>query len=123
MFLRNYSPAYSGGKQHAQKVAITGKFENYLAVFQEKAIPRLWHNEEWWLVIADVVAFLTTRFNQMRISRIDVVTRSWMSLYLPLQTAVSPPRAGARHESGHLHPGLPPRLQGAIGASIARGHK
>ena len=95
-----------------KEVAITGKFENYLAVFQEKAIPRLWHNEEWWLVIADVVAFLTTRFNQMRISRIDVVKRSWMSLHLPLQTAASSPRAGATHESGHLYPGLLPRLQG-----------
>ena len=27
--------------------------------FQEKAIRRTWHNEEWWFAIVDVVAVLT----------------------------------------------------------------
>ena len=33
--------------------------ENHLAVFQEKAIRRTWHNEQWWFAIVDVVAILT----------------------------------------------------------------
>ena len=32
---------------------------NHLAVFQETAIRRTWHNEEWWYVIVDVVAVLS----------------------------------------------------------------
>ena len=32
---------------------------NYIAVFQETAIRRVWHNEEWWFAIVDVVAVLT----------------------------------------------------------------
>jgi prophage antirepressor-like protein len=35
------------------------KPENHLVVFQEKAIRRTWHNEEWWFCIVDVVAVLT----------------------------------------------------------------
>ena len=33
--------------------------ENHLVVFQEKAIRRTWHKEEWWFAIVDVVAVLT----------------------------------------------------------------
>jgi len=33
--------------------------ENHLVVFQEKAIRRTWHNDEWWFAIVDVVAVLT----------------------------------------------------------------
>ncbi|MFA7400430.1 MAG: Bro-N domain-containing protein [Sideroxydans sp.] len=33
--------------------------ENHLVVFQEKAIRRTWHNEEWWFAIVDVVSVLT----------------------------------------------------------------
>ena len=32
---------------------------DHLIVFQEKAIRRTWHNEEWWFAIVDVVAVLT----------------------------------------------------------------
>jgi prophage antirepressor-like protein len=31
----------------------------HAAIFQEKAIRRAWHNEEWWFAIVDVVAVLT----------------------------------------------------------------
>jgi hypothetical protein len=31
----------------------------HVAVFQESAIRRVWHNEEWWFAIVDVVAVLT----------------------------------------------------------------
>ncbi|MDI1246390.1 MAG: Bro-N domain-containing protein [Rhodoferax sp.] len=32
---------------------------NHIAVFQETTIRRVWHNEEWWFAIVDVVAVLT----------------------------------------------------------------
>ena len=32
---------------------------DHLVVFQEKAIRRTWHNDEWWFAIVDVVAVLT----------------------------------------------------------------
>ena len=33
--------------------------ENHIAVFQETTIRRVWHNEEWWYAIVDVVSVLT----------------------------------------------------------------
>ena len=33
--------------------------ENHIAVFQESSIRRVWHNEEWWFAIVDVVSVLT----------------------------------------------------------------
>lgn len=33
--------------------------ENHLVVFQEKAIRRTWHNEEWWFSVVDVCGVLT----------------------------------------------------------------
>ena len=33
--------------------------ENHIAVFQETTIRRVWHNEEWWFAIVDVVSVLT----------------------------------------------------------------
>jgi DNA-damage-inducible protein D len=32
---------------------------NHIAIFQETAIRRTWHNEEWWFAIVDVVGVLT----------------------------------------------------------------
>ena len=43
----------------SKKTAISGKPENHLVVFQEKAIRRTWHNEEWWFSVADVCGVLT----------------------------------------------------------------
>lgn len=43
----------------SRKTAIPRKSESHLVVFQEKAIRRTWHNEEWWFAIVDVVAVLT----------------------------------------------------------------
>ena len=61
----------------SRKSAIPSNSENHLVVFQEKAIRRTWHNEEWWFAIVDVVTVLTTRFNQMGMSRIyEAVTKS-----------------------------------------------
>ena len=43
----------------SKETTISGKHENHLVVFQEKAIRRTWHNEEWWFAVVDVVAVLT----------------------------------------------------------------
>ncbi len=32
---------------------------HHIAVFQETTIRRVWHNEEWWFAIVDVVGVLT----------------------------------------------------------------
>jgi DNA-damage-inducible protein D len=40
-------------------VAPTTESAGHIAIFQEKAIRRTWHNEEWWFAIVDVVAILT----------------------------------------------------------------
>jgi len=33
--------------------------DNKIIVFQEKGIRRVWHNEEWWFAIVDVIEALT----------------------------------------------------------------
>lgn len=33
--------------------------ENKLVVFEDNQIRRVWHNEEWWFVITDVVGALS----------------------------------------------------------------
>ncbi|MFZ2269113.1 MAG: Bro-N domain-containing protein [Azonexus sp.] len=42
-----------------KKAAMTTEPANHIAVFQEAAIRRVWHNEEWWFAIVDVVGVLT----------------------------------------------------------------
>ncbi|MDO8990515.1 MAG: Bro-N domain-containing protein [Sideroxyarcus sp.] len=41
------------------KSALPNKPENHLVIFQEKAIRRAWHNEEWWFSVVDVCGVLT----------------------------------------------------------------
>jgi len=43
----------------SKKSAMPDKPENHLVVFQEKAIRRTWHNEEWWFSVVDVCGVLT----------------------------------------------------------------
>lgn len=42
-----------------KKTAMPSKSENHLVVFQEKAIRRTWHSEEWWFSVVDVCGVLT----------------------------------------------------------------
>ena len=42
-----------------KKPPIPDKPENHLVVFQEKAIRRTWHNDEWWFSVVDVCGVLT----------------------------------------------------------------
>ncbi|MFH1818227.1 MAG: Bro-N domain-containing protein [Pseudomonadota bacterium] len=43
----------------SKKTALPDKPENHLVVFQEKAIRRTWHKDEWWFSVVDVCAVLT----------------------------------------------------------------
>jgi DNA-damage-inducible protein D len=42
-----------------KKTATPDQPENHLVVFQERAIRRTWHNEEWWFSVVDVMSVLT----------------------------------------------------------------
>ena len=42
-----------------KKISSTAEQTHHIAIFQETAIRRVWHNEEWWFAIADVVSVLT----------------------------------------------------------------
>lgn len=37
--------------------------QNKIVVFESKQVRRIWHQEEWWYVVADVVAILTDSVN------------------------------------------------------------
>jgi len=43
----------------SKKTVLPEQPENHLVVFQEKAIRRTWHNEEWWFSVIDVVGILS----------------------------------------------------------------
>lgn len=50
----------------SKKTAIPDKSGNHLVVFQEKAIRRTWHNEEWWFSVIDVAGVLSESANPNR---------------------------------------------------------
>ncbi len=64
--------------------------EGHIAVFQEKTIRRIWHNEEWWFAIVDVVAVLTDStdvrqyIKKMR-SRDPMLDGNWGTTCTPLR--------------------------------------
>ena len=53
----------------SKKTAMPVKPENHLVVFQEKAIRRTWHNEEWWFSIIDVVGILSETAIALRLTQ------------------------------------------------------
>lgn len=63
--------------------------ENKIIVFQEKQIRRVWHNEEWWFAVVDVVEVLTDSVDprqyikKMR-SRDPELDRNWGTICTPL---------------------------------------
>lgn len=63
--------------------------ENHIAVFQETTIRRVWHNEEWWFAVVDVVAVLTDSadprqyIKKMR-SRDPALDANWGTTCTPL---------------------------------------
>ena len=72
------------------KSALPDKPENHLVVFQEKAIRRTWHNEEWWFAVADVVVVLTDSVNpgdyikKIRL-RDKELSQGWGQIVTPLR--------------------------------------
>lgn len=62
---------------------------SHIAVFQESSIRRVWHNEEWWFALSDVVAVLTDSadvkqyIKKMR-SRDAVLDANWGTTCTPL---------------------------------------
>jgi len=74
----------------SKKAAIPDQPENHLVVFQEKAIRRTWHNEEWWFSIIDVVGILTDSVNpgdyikKIRL-RDSELSQGWGQIVTPLR--------------------------------------
>ncbi|MFZ2162733.1 MAG: Bro-N domain-containing protein [Sideroxyarcus sp.] len=72
------------------KSSVPGNPENHLVVFQEKAIRRTWHNEEWWFAVVDVVVVLTDSSNpsdyikKMRL-RDNELSQGWGQIVTPLR--------------------------------------
>lgn len=64
--------------------------QNKLVVFQEKEIRRVWHNDEWWFAVADIVETLSDTSNvrqyikKMR-SRDEQLNSKWGTICTPLQ--------------------------------------
>ncbi len=63
--------------------------ENKIVVFQESEIRRVWHDDEWWFVIEDVVQTLTDSkdvkqyIRRMR-NRDKELSKGWVQIVLPL---------------------------------------
>ncbi|MCF8208903.1 MAG: Bro-N domain-containing protein [Rhodoferax sp.] len=76
------------GEKMVKNAKITEQ-ANYIAVFQETSIRRVWHNEEWWFSISDVVVVLTDSadprqyIKKMR-SRDQTLNANWGTTCTPL---------------------------------------
>ena len=65
---------------------------NYVVLFEEQQVRRVWHAEAWWFVIADVVAVLTYSVDpvqylkrmRQRDSQLNEVFKGWSRLYASL---------------------------------------
>ena len=62
---------------------------NKIVVFQQKEIRRVWHDEEWWFVVEDIVQILTDSkdvkqyIRRMR-KRDKELSKGWVQIVLPL---------------------------------------
>ncbi len=74
----------------SKKSALPNESENHPVAFQENAIRRTWHNEEWWFTVADVVVVLTDSVNpsdyikKMRL-RDSELSQGWGQIVTPLR--------------------------------------
>lgn len=63
--------------------------ENAIILFKEKSIRRVWHENEWWFCVADVVQALTDSINvteylkKLR-KRDDELSKGWGQIVTPL---------------------------------------
>ncbi len=68
----------------------SGESANRIAVFQEKAIRRAWHNNEWWFAVTDVVEILAESANpaaylqKIRL-RDKELAQGWRQIVTPLR--------------------------------------
>ena len=71
------------------KPASNAKSTNHIAIFQESSIRRVWHNEEWWFALSDVIVVLTDSadprqyIKKMR-SRDPALDANWGTTCTPL---------------------------------------
>ena len=74
---------------HMKKITTPNDPAHHIAVFQETTIRRVWHNEEWWFAIVDVVGVLTDSadprqyIKKMR-SRDPALDANWGTTCTPL---------------------------------------
>ena len=72
-----------------KKITTPNDLAQHIAVFQETTIRRVWHNEEWWFAIVDVVGVLTDSadprqyIKKMR-SRDPALDANWGTTCTPL---------------------------------------
>jgi hypothetical protein len=72
-----------------KKITTPNEHAHHIAVFQESTIRRVWHNEEWWFAIVDVVGVLTDSsdprqyIKKMR-SRDPALDANWGTTCTPL---------------------------------------
>jgi len=64
--------------------------ENKLAIFESKEIRKVWHNDEWWFVVEDVVGALTESKNPKQYikdmkRRDDNFKEGWGQFATPLE--------------------------------------
>ena len=63
--------------------------QNHIALFQEKAIRRAWHANQWWFAVADVVSILTdsadtTQYIKKIRQRDKELSQGWVQIVTPL---------------------------------------
>ena len=86
----------------SKKTSIHDTPENQLVVFQEKAIRRTWHNDEWWFSVADVVETLVDSadvrqyIKKMR-SRDPMLDANWGTTCTPLPLLAPDGKIRATH--------------------------
>jgi DNA-damage-inducible protein D len=73
-----------------QKPSTQTEPANHIAVFQESTIRRVWHNEEWWFAIVDVVGALTDSVQPQGYvkdlrRRDPELTKGWGQIATPLR--------------------------------------
>ena len=94
---------------------------SHIAIFEERAIRRAWHNEEWWFSVVDVIGVLSESsdvkqyIKKMR-SRDPILDANWGTTCTPfhywLQTVSCAQRIAPTPKvcSASFNPSLPPRL-------------
>ena len=77
-----------------KKITTPNDSAHHIAVFQESTIRRVWHNEEWWFALSDVIAVLTDSadprqyIKKMR-SRDPALNANWGTTCTPLALRAS----------------------------------